>query len=163
MSALVCGLDVDRDSTCATILDGNGRIVNQRMGNDRVLSYLSDYKIDRIGVEASNQMASLYRLLEKNGYVVAISYPKKTRYIAEVKIKSDLVDPRTINELVRLDTLPFASMPDQETARRARARSETSTGSATTRSYAATQVSCPRPMLPESQLDTKASRRKQMA
>ena len=117
MSALVCGLDVHRDSTYATILDCDGKIVSQRrIGNDGVLSYLSNYKIDRIGVEASNQIASLYRLLTKKGYDVSISHPKKTRYIAEAKIKSDRVDSKAIAELVRLDALPSAYMPNQETA-----------------------------------------------
>jgi len=53
MSAFVCGLDVHKDSTYATILDCDGRIVSQRrMVNDRVLSYLSDFPINRIGMEA---------------------------------------------------------------------------------------------------------------
>ena len=39
MSALVCGLDVHKDSTYATILSPEGKIVNQtRMSNERVLS-----------------------------------------------------------------------------------------------------------------------------
>jgi len=64
MSALVCGLDVHRDSTYATILDACEKIVNQRrMGNDQVLSYLSGYQIYRIGVESSNQIVPLYRQL----------------------------------------------------------------------------------------------------
>ena len=38
MSALVCGLDVHKDSTYATILDHRGKIVNQmRMNNERDL------------------------------------------------------------------------------------------------------------------------------
>jgi hypothetical protein len=91
-SAFVCGLDVHRDSTYATILDCNGKIVSRRrMGNDKVLPYLSNYKIDKIGIEASNQIAPLYRLLSKKGYMVSVSHPKKTRYIAEAKIKSDRI------------------------------------------------------------------------
>ena len=117
MSALVCGLDVHRDSTYATILDANGKIVDQRrIGNDRVLSFLSSHRIDKIGMESSNQIAPLYRQLTKNGYAVSVSHPKKTRYIAEAKIKSDRVDSKAIAELVRLDALPQAYMPDQETA-----------------------------------------------
>jgi transposase len=54
--------------------------------------------------------------LTKNGYVVSVSHPKKTRYIAEAKIKSDRVDSKAIAELVRSDALPKAYMPDQETA-----------------------------------------------
>jgi len=117
MSAFVCGLDVHRDSTYATILDANGKIVSQRrMGNDKVLPYLSDYKIEKIGVEASNQIVPLYRLLSKKGYAVSVSHPKKTRIIAEAKIKSDRIDSKMIAELIRLDALPKAYMPDLETA-----------------------------------------------
>jgi transposase len=70
MGALFCGLDVHKESTYATILD-------------------SKHRIDRIGMEASNQVTPLYRQLTKNGYNVAVSHPKKTRYIAEARIKSD--------------------------------------------------------------------------
>ncbi len=90
MSALVCGLDVHKDSTYATILDSNGKIVNQRrIGNDKVLSHLSNYPINRIGMESSNQIVPLCRQLTKDGCTVSVSHPKKKRYIAEVKIKSD--------------------------------------------------------------------------
>ena len=51
-----------------------------------------------------------------NGYVVSVSHPKKTRYIAEAKIKSDRVDSKAIAELVRLNALLQAYMPNQETA-----------------------------------------------
>jgi len=117
MSALVCGLDVHKESTYATILDASGKIVNQkRMSNSLVPSYLSSFKIDKIGMESNNQIVPLYRLLTKKGYDVSISHPKKTRYIAEAKIKSDRVDSKAIAELVRPDALPQAYMPDPETA-----------------------------------------------
>jgi len=99
-------------------LDCDGRVVSQRrIVNERVLSYLSDYQIDRIGMEASNQVAPLYRKLTRNGYTVSVSHPKKTRYIAEAKIKNDRVDSKAIAELVRLNALPQAYMPDEETAK----------------------------------------------
>ena len=117
MSAFVCGLDVHKDSTYATILDSQGKIVNQmRMNNERVLSYLSMFKVNKVGMESSNQVAPLYRQLISKGYCVSVSHPKKTRYIAEAKIKSDRVDSKAIAELVRLDALPLAYMPDRETA-----------------------------------------------
>ena len=115
MSALVCGLDVHKDSTYATIMDPSGKIVDQtRMNNERVLSYLSRFSVDRVAMESSNQVASLYRKLESKGYSVVLSHPKKTRYIAEAKIKSDRVDSEAIAELLRLDALPLAYMPDKE-------------------------------------------------
>ena len=115
MSALVCGLDVHKDSTYATILDSSGKIVSQmRMSNEKVLPYLSRFNVGRVAMESSNQVASLYRKLEGRGYSVMVSHPKKTRYIAEAKIKSDRVDSKAIAELARLDALPLAYMPDKE-------------------------------------------------
>ena len=117
MSAFVCGLDVHKDSTYATILDSDGKIVNQtKMNNERVLSYLSHFNVGKVAMESSNQVASLYRQLASKGHSVVVSHPKKTRYIAEAKIKSDRVDSKAIAELVRLDALPLAYMPGVETA-----------------------------------------------
>ena len=117
MSAFVCGLDVHKDSTYATILDRDGKIVSQmRMNNERVLSYLSGFDVDKIGMESSNQVAPLYRQLMKRGYYVSVSHSKKTRYIAEAKIKSDRVDSKAIAELVRLEALPLAYVPSEKTA-----------------------------------------------
>jgi transposase len=86
------------------------------MSNERVLSYLSNFRVSRVAMESSNQVASLYRMLENSGYSVVVSHPKKTRYIAEAKIKSDRIDSKAIAELARLDALPLAYMPDAETA-----------------------------------------------
>ena len=62
MSALVCGLDVYRDNTYAPILNLKAKIVNQtRMENERVLPYLSHFKISKIGMESSNHIAQLSR------------------------------------------------------------------------------------------------------
>jgi transposase len=117
MSAFVCGLDVHKDSTYATILDSHGKIVNRtRMSNERVLPYLSHFRVCKVGMESSSQIAPLYRKLAGKGYSVVVSHPKKTRYIAEAKIKCDRVDSRAIAELVRLDALPLAYFPDEETA-----------------------------------------------
>jgi transposase len=117
MSAFVCGLDVHKGSTYATILDLNGKIVNQtKMNNERVLSYLAHFNVSKVGMESSNQIAPLYRQLASKGYSVVVSHPKKTRYIAEAKIKSDRVDSKAIAELVRLDALPLAYVPDKEIA-----------------------------------------------
>jgi hypothetical protein len=108
MIALVCGLDVHKDLTYATILDSHRKIVNQtRMNNERVLLYLSHFGVGKVAMESSNQVASLYRRLQSRGFSVVLSHPK-TRYIAEAKIKSDRVDSRAIAELARLDALPLA-------------------------------------------------------
>ena len=88
MSALVCGLDVHKDSTYATILNNEGKVINQmRMGNEKVLSYLSHYKVNRVAMESSTAIAPLYRQLVSKGFEVVVSHPKKTKYIAEARLK----------------------------------------------------------------------------
>ncbi len=117
MSAVVCGLDVHKDSTYATILNSEGKIINQmRMTNEKVLSYLSHFKVGKVAMEASTSVASLYRQLAGEGFDVVVSHPKKTRYIAEARIKSDRVDSKVIAELARLDALPLAYVPSKETS-----------------------------------------------
>ena len=116
MSAFV-GLDVHSESTYATVLGLDGRVVDQRkMPNEHVPGFLRLFKVERVGVEASTHVAPIYRALVKEGYDVLVSHPKKTRYIAEARIKSDRVDSRAIAELVRLDALPPSYMPPPEIA-----------------------------------------------
>ncbi|MGA3112301.1 MAG: hypothetical protein ABSE15_09790 [Candidatus Bathyarchaeia archaeon] len=75
MSTLVCGLDVHKDSTYATILNSEGKIVNQtRMSNERVLPYLSHFDVGKVGMESSNQIAPLFRQLTAKGYNVVVCW-----------------------------------------------------------------------------------------
>ena len=101
----------------ATVLDQDGRVVAQRrMINELVLSFLRLFNVEKVGLEASTYVAPLYRALVKEGYKVEVSHPKKTRYIAKARIKSDRVDSKAIAELVRLDVLPRSYMPPPEIA-----------------------------------------------
>ena len=78
MSAWVCGLDVHKESTYATILTPEGKIVDQmKMSNEKVLSYLSRFNVGKVAMESSNQVAALYRKLESKGYTVIVSHPEK--------------------------------------------------------------------------------------
>lgn len=116
MSAFV-GLDVHSEHTYATVLDQDGRVVAQeRMLNEHVPTFLRLFDVERVGLEASTHVAPMYRALVGGGYRVQVSHPKKTRYIAEARIKSDRVDSRAIAELVRLDALPPSYMPPPDIA-----------------------------------------------
>ena len=80
MSAVVCGLDVHKDSTYATILNSEGKTVDQtRMENEKVFSYLSRFNVGKVAMESSTQVAPLYRQLKGEGFDVVISHPKKTK------------------------------------------------------------------------------------
>jgi transposase len=117
MSAYFCGLDVHKESTYATVLGPDGGVVAQsRMPNEDVPGFLEPMKVERVAMEASTSIAPLYRKLVDEGYDVLVSHPKKTRYIAEARIKSDRVDSKALAELLRLDSLPESYMPPPEVA-----------------------------------------------
>lgn len=116
MSAYV-GLDVHSEQTYATIIDGAGKIIGQKkMMNRRIPEFLKQFNVEKVGLEASTHGIPIYRALVNGGYLVQVSHPKKTRYIAEAKIKTDRVDSRAIADLVRLDALPSSYIPSPEIA-----------------------------------------------
>lgn len=67
--------------------------------------------VERVAMETSTSIASLYRRLVEKGYDITFSHLRKTRYIVEVRIKSDRVDSRDLAELLRLNSLPKSYMP----------------------------------------------------
>jgi transposase len=116
VSALVCGLDVHKDSTYATILNSEGKIVDQtRMENEKVGAYFSQFVVRKVAMESSTAVAPLYRQLKSEGFDAVVSHPKKTKLIAEAKIKSDRVDSKAIAQLLRMDWLPLSYVPDEVT------------------------------------------------
>ena len=115
MSAVYCGLDVHKESTYATVLDQTGQVVTQRrMRNEEVPEFLEPLEVEKVAMEASTYIIPMYRKLVDEGYDVTVSHPKKTRYIAEARIKSDRVDSKALAELLRLDSLPKSYIPPKE-------------------------------------------------
>ena len=112
MSAVVSGLDVHKEYTYATVLGPDGEVVARgRMPNEEVPAFLRPYRVERVAMEATTSIAPLYRRLVDEGYDVVVSHPKKTRYIAEARIKTDRVDSRALAELLRLNSLPESYVP----------------------------------------------------
>jgi transposase len=81
MSALVCGLDVHKDSTYATILNSEGKTMDQtRMENEKVSAYLSRFNVAKVAMESSTQVAPFFRQLKGEGFDVVVSHLKKTKW-----------------------------------------------------------------------------------
>jgi transposase len=117
MSAVVCGLDVHKETTYATVLDPSGQVLVQRkMMNEDIPAFLEMTHPDKLAMEASTYIIPLYRKLTEQGYDVTVSHPRKTRLIAEARIKSDRVDSRALAELLRLDSLPTSYIPPRDIA-----------------------------------------------
>jgi transposase len=117
MSSLVCGLDIHRDGIYATLMSYGGEvIVRKRIPYDGVAGFLEDYPIDTVAMESSTSIVPIYRTLREKGYNILVSHPKKTKLIAESRIKTDRVDSWAVTELARLDALPLSYMPPPEIA-----------------------------------------------
>jgi len=130
MSSIVSGLDVHKEYTYATILGPDGeKLAQRRMPNEEVPAFLKSHGVERVAMEATTSIAPLYRKLTEEGYDVLVSHPKKTRYIAEARIKTDRVDSQALAELLRLNSLPESYVPPpdiselrEKVRRRSRAR-----------------------------------------
>ena len=117
MSAVFCRLDVHKESTYATVLGQDGEVITQkRMKNEEIPVFLEPLNVDKVAMEASTYIIPMYRRLVEEGYDVTVSHPKKTRYIAEARIKSDRVDSKALAELLRLDSLPVSYIPPPDIA-----------------------------------------------
>jgi len=117
MSSLVCGLDVHKNSVYAIVMSYGGEIVEKRkLSNNEVTSYLDRYPIDKVAMESSTSIVPIYRALRAKGYTILVSHPKKTRLIAESRIKTDRVDSWALTELARLNALPLSYVPPDNIA-----------------------------------------------
>ena len=67
-------------------------------------------------MEATTIIAPLYRRLTEDGCDVLVSHPKKNRYIAEARIKTDRVDSKALVGLLRLNSLPLSYVPPPDIA-----------------------------------------------
>lgn len=70
---------------------------------------------DAVAMEATFNAFTVARLLLPSGARVLISDQRKTRVIAEAKIKTDKIDARVLSELLRVDYLPEVWLPDLQT------------------------------------------------
>ena len=74
MSAVICGLDVQKESTYTTVLDPDGEVlVQRRMKSEDIPGFLEPLRVDRVAVEASTYIIPLYRRLVEEGYSVTVS------------------------------------------------------------------------------------------
>lgn len=70
---------------------------------------------DTVAMEATFNAFTIERRLQPSGACIVVSDPRKTRAIAEAKIKTDKIDARVLAELLRVDYLPTVWLPDPAT------------------------------------------------
>lgn len=109
------GLDVHKEFINAAVVNSRGKIVkeakflNSPQALDAFLSGL-DGKPE-FALEACGFYEPVYDWIDDRGYGVTLTHPKKVKAIASAKIKTDVIDARTIAQLKRVDLLPEAYVP----------------------------------------------------
>lgn len=75
---------------------------------------------DEIALEATTNSDAIATMLRQMVARVVVSNPRKTRAIAEAKVKTDKVDARILAQLLAADFLPETWVADDQTRRRRR-------------------------------------------
>jgi transposase len=70
---------------------------------------------DEVALEATCNTHAIVRLLERHVGRVVVSNPRKTRVIAEAKVKTDKVDAQVLAQLLAAGFLPSVWVADEET------------------------------------------------
>jgi transposase len=115
------GIDLHKKHFTTTILDENGEVLSKsKVGTDResIRSYFE--KIREMGemkgvVEATFNWSCFFDEVKDNFEELILSHPKKTRAIAEARIKTDSIDSKVLADLLRANLIPRAYTPSPET------------------------------------------------
>jgi transposase len=104
---LYIGIDVHKKMCNACIKDREGNIQrelklpNNSYGTDKLLEAIEGKETKAVIESTGNMWLRLYLGLEEAGVDVVLANPKKTKAIAEPRLKNDKVDARTLADLLR--------------------------------------------------------------
>ena len=77
---------------------------NKSYGTDKLLEAIEGREAKAVIESTGNMWLRLYLSLEEAGVEVVLANPKKTKAIAEAKLKNDKVDARTLADLLRTNS-----------------------------------------------------------
>lgn len=121
-SATFVGLDIHRKTVVATVLDVDGKQLDQTTlgpSKEELRAYLEGLPggEKRVAMEACAMWECYFDTVEVAGATPFLSNPLQTRLIAEAAIKTDRVDSEALATLLRLNALPTAYAPPPEIRR----------------------------------------------
>jgi len=116
------GVDVHKIFCQACLKDEHGTILeefrfrNNLEGADKLTTILKKHGEAKVALESTgNLWVKLYDRLDMEDNIdVILTNPKKTRVIAEAKIKTDKIDSRLLSDLVRADLVARSYVPPKE-------------------------------------------------
>ncbi|RLF43102.1 MAG: IS110 family transposase [Thermoplasmata archaeon] len=113
------GIDVHKKMCNACIKDRDGDIqkelkfLNKSTGIDKLLEVIDGREAKAVIESTGNMWLRLYLSLEEAGVGVVLANPKKTKAIAEARLKNDKVDARTLADLVRTNLIAPCYVPPE--------------------------------------------------
>jgi len=116
------GVDVHKIFCQACLKDEHGTVLeefrfrNNLEGADKLASILKKHGEAKVALESTgNLWVKLYdRLDQEENIDVILTNPKKTRVIAEAKIKTDKIDARLLSDIIRADLVARSYVPPKE-------------------------------------------------
>ncbi len=104
-------------NACIKDLGGNIqkelKFSNKSTGTDKLLETIEGREGKAVIESTGNMWLRLYRGLEEIGVDVVLANPKKTKAIAEARLKNDKVDARTLADLLRAKLLALCYVPPE--------------------------------------------------
>jgi len=106
MATIYCGIDFHKRTSTLHVINSNGEAIKKEcitIQTDRLVSYLSNRKGWRIGIEASGGVNHICERLLEEGHDVRLLDPKKLSVLNFSKTKTDEKDAAMIAEALRLE------------------------------------------------------------
>lgn len=122
MDKVYIGMDVHKKYTVAVAMNEQGQV----LGKERIAhgasiravpwkAYLGQFEGPvHVALEATDLSYPIYEAIEPYSETVSMAHPLKTRLIAEQRVKTDVIDGRSLAHLLRTDFLPKAYIPSRE-------------------------------------------------
>lgn len=113
---LYIGLDVHKKTICGTVVDQEGKILEQRNfeNNREELKAFLCCRPAKIVLEACGFWMDTYDALKDEGYETVLAHPLKVQAIASAKMKTDKIDSEILAQLLRCNLIPEAWAPCKE-------------------------------------------------
>lgn len=112
------GLDVHKRYAWATVLDGDGNIVQEKRFSctgKELIDFVGSLSVgDKVVMEASSTWTHIYDLIDGRGIEVLLAHPLQTKAIASARIKTDRISAETLAQLLRANLVPTAYVPSKE-------------------------------------------------
>ena len=112
------GIDLHRQYFTCYATNGKGdEILKERLSNcQEAVDYLVKHFPfpPKVVIEATRNWMWLVRALREKGCQVSLAHPLKTKAIASARIKTDLLDAKTLSHLLRSNLVPSSYVASEE-------------------------------------------------